>query len=343
MIPHGKDAPPRTDYPRAVVIEGDVYMFGGFVNADWKHTNAVWRLTRTPKRCFEWRKGTAKAKEKTPSPRDRHSVWEYKGQLWTFAGFGLPLTGYLNDHGDFSGDNFRGQNNQLLCYDPLSEDWRNLKPSGTIPEPRLSHVSAIIGDKVWVYGGFSIDTNPGPNIHRTCDELYQLNMVSLTWSGIQTEKVKPPSRNSCSFTAVSENQIVLHGGCSASNEWTPLNDTWVLNLSSLSWKRHDATKHDPRFEHTGNACTNSSVIIIGGTKIISRDEDGLFQFEADNAVFPVELEPKTLQQLAIQKIYSHRDVLPWKLLPKSLKARFLFPDDECADAGKQQTCMTAVG
>ena len=325
MIPRGKIAPPGTRKFCAVAIEGDIYMFGGWDYEEKGCTNAVWRLTRTPEKCLEWRKGIAKPEDKAPSPRHSHSGWEYKGQLWTFGGKGLPLAGYLSDHGDFWGN----ENNQLLRYDPLSEDWRNLKPSGTIPDPRSGHVTTIIGDTVWVYGG-----------HEICDEFYHLNIVSLIWTEIQFGQLKPPYRVLCSLTAITENQIVLHGGDSAADDKS-LNDTWIFDVSSLSWKKYEARKSEPRSAHSGNACTNSGVIIIGG-----KVNKCCYRYLPCKSPFYVRLEPKTLQQRAIQIIYYHRcvsrrhqrrdrrrgrhhrydrDVL--QLLPNSLKTLFLFPVD----------------
>ena len=319
VIPDGI-IPPGAVYPGAVVIKGDIYMFGGseYIH-EWNNfTNAMWKLTRTPKCCFEWRKGKERAKKKTPSPRNSHSVWEYKGQLWTFGGEGPPLKGYLNNHGHFSGNCgiIPGQNNQLLCYYPLTEDWRNLKPSGTIPKPRTRQASTIIGDKVWIYGGESAN--------RIYDELYLLNMVSLTWTKIQSGQLKPRCRYMCSLTAVTENQIVLHGGLSTSNEI--LNDTWIFDVSSLSWKNYEASKCKPRCGHTGNVGINSGIIGVGG-ETEAWDENGFFSVPVYRGAFSVKLEPlpKTLQQQAIEKIYQHRDALPWTLLPDSLKTRFLFP------------------
>ena len=310
-IPEEKEAPPETLYPGTVVIDADTYMFGGWVCAEEDYTNEVWRLTRTPECCFEWRKGKARRKKQTPSPRRCFVAWEYAGQLWAFGGCGWPLVSYLNDHGDFDD---LGRNNQLLCYDPISEDWRNLNPSGTIPEPHFDPVSTTIGDKVWMYGNFL--TNQG----QICSNLYQFNMASLSWTEIQPEGLKPPCLNLCSLNAVTANQIVLHG-CEDVLEES--NDTWIFDQSSLSWKEYESNKGYARCNHTGTACLNSGVIIIGGERCIEDDDE--FQWYVLSDVFPVRLEPKTLQQLAIQKIHHHRDDLPWKLLPNLLKTRFLFP------------------
>ena len=325
VIPAQNDAPPRTEDFCAVVIEGDIYMFGGWVAAEDRgrqqhFTNALWKLTRTPNQCFKWREVMARNKKKIPSPRECHSGWEYNGQLWTSGGYGLTLEGYLNDHGDFSGT-IHGKNNQLLCYDPWSQDWRNLKPSGTVPEPHSEHTSTIIGDKVSMYGGFSTKPN----------RIYQLSMVSLTWTEILSGQPKPRYREMCSLIAVTEDQIVLHGGSTSKKRF---NDTWILDLPSLSWTRYEASQAKPRSGHTGNVGIGSSIIIIGGI-MDSQKKDGSFDSEIYNDAFSVKLEPKTLQQLAIQKIHHHKDVLPWKRLPNLLQTRFLFPVVD-ADEGRQK-------
>ena len=69
---------------------------------------------------------------------------------------------------------------------------------------------------------------------------------------------------------------------------------------------------------------NSSIIFIGG-EMKEWDWNGSFSPWVYSGAYSVRLEPKTLQQLAMQKIYHHKVVFPWKLLPHSLKTLFQFP------------------
>ena len=318
VIPERNLAPPGTSSACAVAIAGDIYMFGGYIDdiKEQNCTNAVWKLTRTSKRCFTWRKCTKRNKKKMPSPRHSHSGWEYTGQLWTFGGFGVSPAGYLEDHGDF----VQSDNNQLLCYDPSSEEWRNPKPFGTVPQPRARHATTLVGDKVWMYGGFSFDLN-------IYDELYQLDMVSLTWTEIQTGQFKPPSGLLFTLNAITESQLVLYGGESL-DDLESLSDIWIFDLASLSWQKYEATRGTSRSSHTGTACMNNNVTIIGGYEWFEFCEsDSAFRRDVYNDIFAVRLEPKRLQKLAIQKIYQHRKYrkLYLELLPDSLKKLFLFP------------------
>ena len=298
-------------------------MFGGLALTDLEQceTNAMWKLTRVQKEYFVWSEVVVRSKVKTSSPRSGHSGWEYEGRLWTFGGAGPPLVDYLNDHGDFDGWDY-GYNNQLLCFDPYSENWRIPQTFGTEPEPRAHHATTVIAHKVWLYGGNDTD---GDDIY---DELFQLDMTSLTWTEIHIWGFKPPCRDNCSLIAITERHLVLHGGQAGSGEC--FDDTWILDLPSLSWKKHSAGRDHPRSDHTGTVGVSSSVIIIGGEFYDKGDDtDDMIYY---NDVFSVRLEPKSLQQLAMLTVYNHRDMLPWKCLPTVLTARFLFPvRDNIAD------------
>ena len=86
--------------------------------------------------------------------------------------------GYLRDHGVFDGN----YNNQLLCFDPCSCNWKNPEGFGTVPEPRRGQATTIIGYKVWMYGG---------HFHGgKSNELFHLDMTGLTWTEIRTGQAK---------------------------------------------------------------------------------------------------------------------------------------------------------
>ena len=79
-----------------------------------------------------------------------------------------------------------------------------------------------------------------------------------------------------------------------------------------SWRKHTSGKDHGRFNHTGLSGLSSGVIIFGGF-MDGKDTCGVY-----NDIFHVMLEPKRLQQLAMQVIHKHLDDLPWKLLPVKL-------------------------
>ena len=154
-------APPATWNACAVTIEQDVFMFGGETEFT-DSTNTVWKLTRTSEGSFVWSSVTGQDNTKVPTPRERHCGWEYAGKLWVFGGFSDRTE---DEHGDFNGY----MNNQLLCFNPHSEEWTNPQCFGTVPAPGMDRRCTVVGDIVWLYGDF----------HWCDDEFYQLDMSSF--------------------------------------------------------------------------------------------------------------------------------------------------------------------
>ena len=303
-----RKAPAATYWSCAVVIRPDVYMFGGWLVANTnRSTNALWKLTTGSNGNFTWRKIEFRDDKNTPSPRAAVSGWEYDDKLWLFGGVGTSFDGYLSDYGDFCECSLGVYiNNQLLCFNPSCEGWMNLESTGTVPTPRAWHASAVIQDKAYLYGG-------GDAINKSIAELYELNMHSLTWTQIYSDLLQPQGRYFCSLTALSDEELVLHGGMNSTDE---LRDTWIIDLPSRMWMKHtphDSINDHPRYGHTGTLDSNGRVVIIGGCKT-PKNKD------AYKTIFHITLKfkPKSLQQLALKTVYEHRADLSFNRIPPTL-------------------------
>ena len=325
VITDRKAIRPGTANASATVIESDVYMFGGYVvkNEETLTNNSLWKLTRTPTGCFTWDELKSKSRKESPSPRSYHSAWQYANKLWIFGGSGPALinpSNYLNNYGDYSRHNVENntENNQILCFDPSCQEWTNPRSFGDIPGPRSRHGTASIKHKVWLFGGANILDN-----NKQLDELYELDMHSLTWTMIEKYcEVKPYYRNFCTLTSITENQLVMHHGRSKMDAMSK-SYTWILDLSMMSWKEYlpAVDKDDgPRVYHTCTQGLNRSVMIIGGIS-------GYYQPQPWKNVH-MALEAKSLKQRAIRTIWQHKNALPWReTLPKKLRSLFGFPGD----------------
>ena len=297
IVPSKKSVPPPTISASATMVRSDIYMFGGMHTQARMLTNELWKLTRTPEGCFSWNQIEFQTKAKTPSPRAEHSEWEHAEKLWIFGGFGYFRDGYLHDHGDFEGDDYN-DNNQLLCFNPLSQDWTNPQCFGSIPPPASGHAAARTGDSIWLFGGSDDELN-------IYHDLYQLDMSSLTWTLIETGQMKPDNHYYYTLTAASDKYLVMHArDCSVDIS----NENWIFDVNAMSWKTYNVeydVKQLERWEdHTGTRGINSMVIILGGKKPVMN-------------IF-IMLESKTLQHLALQRIHRAKDELPLQKLPKKL-------------------------
>ena len=314
VIPQGQTVPTNRSYACAVVIGSDVYMFGGYMFPERNETNTLWKLASDPQESFVWSEIVAINKEKTPSPRSEHTGWEHGGKLWTFGGSGSSLAGYLYEYGDF----VHNCNNQLLCFNPSNEEWTNPQCYGFVPEPRDGHATTKSQDKIWLYGGCNSMTE--------LQDLFELDMHSFTWTLIQIKQMQPFPQSSCTLSMISDDVLILHGGYTAS--WKRSSDTWILDLKTITWKQYNSVAAISRVVHTSSRGINNSVVIIGGllsTKSMDQSQS------IHKTTFQILTEPKSLQQLAMQKIYKHHTVLPWKCLPRKLTVLLDIQETEDAD------------
>ena len=285
-----------------------------------KVTNALWKLASDPQESFVWSEIVMINEEKAPSPRKGHTGWEHAGKLWTFGGGGSSPARYLNEYGDFA----QSHNNQLLCFNPSNEEWTNPQCYGMIPEPREGHATTKGQDKICLYGG--------SNFMTVFYDLFELNMNSFTWTLIQTQQLQPFTQSLCTLSMISDDNLILHGGCTA--DWKRSSDTWILDLKTKTWKQYTSDAAIPRSDHTSSRGINNNVVIIGGFT----NNDNMNQNQSlYQTTFHILTEPKSLQQLAIQKIYKHHTVLPWKCLPRKLTVLLDIQETEDADEASDLT------
>ena len=314
-IPNTKKAPPATRFAYAVTIGSDIYMFGGYsqFRRRWYFTNALWKLSRTRRGTFAWKTIKYHSKEQCPSPRAEASGWEYVGHLWIYGGLGDSSNEYIYDNGDF--DTW-GETNQLLHFDLLRKEWTKAESFGTTPAPRRRPSTAIIGGKVWLFGGY--------NRNHHLDDLYALDMHSLVWTEIATGQPYPVAHRFCTLTAITNRQLVLHG-CFCNGAEQKLNNlTWILDLPSLSWTKHSCKiaskeKHSRIFQ-TCTLALHGEVLVVGGTSYY--DFPDWRQHTHEN--IHMMLEPKSLKQQAIKTIYNNKDNVPLESLPKKLTSLLEF-------------------
>ena len=170
--------------------------------------------------------------------------------------------------------------------------------------------AAKIRDKVWLYGS-------------TYSNMYVLDMSLLVWSSQNILcYVTPCPRQTNTFTTLSDNQIVLHGGAFTSAQLfgAPLSDTWIFDTELLSWRRHTGSQEVARFGHTAVRGRNTSVMILGGTQ--THMAEPYTQFILHKDIYWVKLEPDSLKKQCLKVVFQHTDVskLTGMDIPASLLA-----------------------
>ena len=143
-------------------------------------------------------------------------------------------------------------------------------------------------------------------------------MRFLTWTQIQIHQPKPQALCCCTLTMISDSTLVLHGGVQrlangGTHNYKTLSDTWMLDLSTKTWRQYISTADNSRGNHKGITGLNGCVIITCGGK------DPQESYDDYTTTFHVMLAAKSLKQLAMQNVFKHKNVLPWKCLPQKLQ------------------------
>jgi hypothetical protein len=280
----------------AEVIDDAIYMFGGVhcTNGEPCRTNALWKLHKTGRNQFQWSQVEFEKDSAQPSPRIVHASWEYEKKLWIYGGSGLSLDGNIQAHSPHDFDflrNKNGTNNQLWCFDPSSGAWIVPDTTGTIPPPCHDVEAARIGDKVWLH---------------TCDaSMYMLDMRSLVWSKVETPGVEIFSMGYKSFTAITDSQIVLHGGYDHDCQLLkPGQNTWIFNIESGVWNKYIGSADLSRHMHTAvKGGSGKSVMVLGGTRMIANG----YEHQVYDDIYWIRLEPDSLQKQAMKVLCENRN------------------------------------
>ena len=302
----------------AVTIRSDIYLHGGGQHCEGDFLGllfpSLWKLSGTSDSRITWTQINFPKGQGVPSKRFCHAGWEYQNKLWIFGGFGNCNNDTFHASEDFQlTDHTLGYTNQLWCFDPDMQVWKNVQCTGSKPSPRYCHAITKIRATVWLHGG--------TDHHGDFDDLYEFNLCSLTWTQIQTVgSLRPDKRCEHSLSAISEAQILLYGG---RND----NLSWIFDLPSLSWRQYHAPmclngkiiEANGWQNHTSTIGLHS-VIIFGGLRwhddIAIHSNDTLY----------IMFRPKSLVKSCLEVLCKQRSCLSkcdWDNLPRNLHAQLV--------------------
>jgi len=325
------EAPHGTSGACGVIAEQFLYIMFG--HNDLGNTSDVYRIGFHD---YKWEQ-VSFTSATSPAPRDKLTAWIYGNKIFTFGGYGVPLNGFLNDHGDYFLDSTtvptgycRGWNNQTTTFDPRTSLWSNPACSGNIPPPRAAHATALLMDHAYLFGGrFNEDR---------LNDLYSLHLPSLVWTKLHCQYEVPVGRSWHSFNSVYDTGtlLMLFGGYSHTGE--PLGDTWLLNLADMTWNNitpshcdcPHSTESDAsvRLWHTAVNGSDGDVLIFGGCRGDILDWSIPDVHTNDVCIF--RCWPRSLRNITLDAVYSYKGLLEseWSSLPRSLSNKLYIRDAE---------------
>lgn len=148
---------------------------------------------------------------------------------------GLALVthgGKLYRIGGFTAKNHEGEEHDLwsqtsvASYDPATETWSDLPP---LPEPRSSHDAAVVGDTIYVVGGWAMGDGE-TKWHETAWRM-DLAATELAWKPVPA----PPFPRRALATAAHDGKLYIIGGMQQEGGSTTRTD--IFDPQSEQWSQ----------------------------------------------------------------------------------------------------------
>ncbi|MCB0190523.1 MAG: hypothetical protein KDJ65_01120 [Anaerolineae bacterium] len=121
-----------------------------------------------------------------------------------------------------------GQNyNDVWRLNLASETWEDVTPAGPAPDPRYGGPGGNLSDDLVVTHGFGTTRY---------DDTWRFDTATNQWQNITPPGQVPLQRCLFAATAALGNSLVVHGGCATPFGDCFLDDAWVLNTDTNTWR-----------------------------------------------------------------------------------------------------------
>jgi len=206
------------------------------------------------------------------------SQWESVGRGHGLQGLAMVAHGgKLYRIGGFRAKNKKGEEQSLWsqanvsCFDPKTKKWTELPP---LPEPRSSFDAAVLGDKIYVVGGWSMQGDQESTWHKTAYML-DLGRKGATWEPLETS----PFQRRALSVAAHQGKIYAIGGMQPKGGPTTRVD--VFDTDKNVWSK------GPSLIGKGMDGFGSSAFAIGGRLYVSTYSGDLQRLAVDGKSWEV--------------------------------------------------------
>lgn len=152
------------------------------------------------------------------------------------------------------------------CYDPATNAWTDLPP---LPEPRSSHDLAVVGDTLYVVGGWNMLGHEGED---WCDTMLSLDLgdPAADW-----RTLPQPFERRALIAAVADGKLYVIGGFTEEEEASRRVD--ILDPTTGTWSQGPELPGEPINGFAPAACT------IGGLVHVSVADGSVHRLAADGS------------------------------------------------------------
>ncbi|XP_062220794.1 acyl-CoA-binding domain-containing protein 4 isoform X2 [Phragmites australis] len=144
----------------------------------------------------------------------------------------------------------------VWLIDVETNSWSALDTYGKVPIARGGQSLSLLGSRLIMFGGED-------NKRRLLNDLHILDLETMMWEEVKTEKDGPAPRYDHSAAVYAKQYLLIFGGSSHS---TCFNDLYLLDLQTLEWSQPDTqgAHITPRSGHAGTMIDENWYIVGGG-------------------------------------------------------------------------------
>uniref|UniRef100_A0A667Y7R5 Zgc:163014 n=1 Tax=Myripristis murdjan TaxID=586833 RepID=A0A667Y7R5_9TELE len=182
-----------------------VFVYGGL--REGQRYNELYILDTL---AWKWRLVTAKGNVPNLA---YHSAVVYKKELYIFGGV-QPSRSPVD----------QTCSNALYIFNPEFELWYQPIVEGEKPLSRFGHSATLLSDKLLIFGGRKTATY--------LNDLHMLDLGFMEYTAVKCDNMPPLPRGFHAALPVSENRMLISGGCSAVGA---LQDVHIFNVDTNMW------------------------------------------------------------------------------------------------------------
>ncbi|TWU47775.1 Kelch repeat-containing protein [Rubripirellula reticaptiva] len=241
----------------AAIADGKVYIYGGHTGSAHSYSideqsNRGW--------CLDTTKGENGSWQPLPSGPALQGL-----ALVAHAGRMIRIGGFTAVNAAGEDHNLQSQDD-VAAYDSATNAWTDL-PS--LPEPRSSLDAAVLGDTVYVFGGWQLSGESDDSQWRKTAWSLDLADASATWQPIAT----PPLQRRAMSVAAHDGKLFVIGGMNSDGK--PTTEVNVYDPSSNSWIA------GPSLPGSGMSGFGSASFATGGRLYVSTMDGFVHQLAGD--------------------------------------------------------------
>ncbi|KAL6743834.1 hypothetical protein Aduo_016829 [Ancylostoma duodenale] len=199
-----------------------------------------------------------------PYQRYGHTVCAYRGRAYLWGG--------RND--DY------GASSTLHEFDPVLLRWRIVPVEGRVPPARDGHSAVVVGDRMFLFGGFEED------LQRFSQETYVFDFLTNRWSEFNTTGQPPLWRDFHTAVAIDSKMYIFGGRSDHTGQFHSTRDMYderlkALDLRTGEWSDPICNGVGPTGRRSHSAWTYGGKMYIFGGYLGTQNMhyDDLFSFD----------------------------------------------------------------